>query len=310
MTTFNLAREYRTPSPAGAPGGGPAKLSMLSPKLSSALTWITLAMAVIYFLFPILWLVTAASKSTSALFSSSGVGFSGPFELFHNISLTFSYEGGVYGWWMLNSAIYAVGSSLIGCAIAAMAGFALAKYDFRGKRLLFATVLSGVLLPTTVLAVPLYLEFSRVHLVNTYWAVLLPSVVNPFGVYICRIYAAQAVPDALLDAARLDGASEFRIFRTVGLHLMKPVLVTAFSFQVVAVWNNFLLPLIMDTSSHIFPLVLGIYEWNQVSQRGGAPPFIFNVILAGSLLAFLPLGIGFLFLQRSLRRGLAIGALQ
>jgi multiple sugar transport system permease protein len=286
------------------------RLSELSPKLSTAFTSIFLTMVVVYFLFPILWLVTAASKSTSALFGSTGFGFSGPFELFHNIARTFTYDGGVYGRWMLNSAIYAVGASLIGVTTAAMAGFALAKYDFPGRRLLFGFVLSGVLVPSTVLALPLYLEFSRVHLVNTYWAVLLPSVVNPFGVYICRIYAAQAIPDDLLDAARIDGCSEFRIFWTVGVKLMKPVLVTAFSFQVVAVWNNFLLPLIMDTSSHLFPLVLGVYEWNQVSQRGGAPPYIFNIILTGSLFAFLPLGIAFLFLQRSLRRGLAIGAIQ
>lgn len=291
-------------------GASPPRLSELSANLSGALATAFLAMVVVYFLFPIAWLVTAASKSTTALFGSTGFGFSGPFELFHNIVRTFTYDGGIYGRWMLNSAIYSVGASLLGVTTAAMAGYALAKHEFPGRRLLFGFVLSGVLVPSTVLALPLYLEFSRIHLVNTYWAVLLPSVVNPFGVYICRIYAAQAIPDDLLDAARIDGCSELRIFWTVGVRLMTPVLVTAFSFQVVAVWNNFLLPLIMDTSSHLFPLVLGVYEWNQVSQRGGAPPFIFNIILTGSLFAFLPLGIAFLFLQRSLRRGLAIGAIQ
>jgi multiple sugar transport system permease protein len=269
-----------------------------------------LLLACAYFVVPLCWLVLSASKAPGALFTSAGSGWSGRFSLITNVEDVFTYQGGIYAWWLLSSLIYAFGASTAGCLIGAMAGFALAKYEFPGKRLVFGLVLSGVLVPATALVIPLYLEFSHAHLVDTYWAVLLPSVLSPFGVYICRLYAAQAVPDALLDAGRVDGAGEWRIFRSVALPLMRPVIVTAFSFQFVAVWNNFFLPLVMDTSVKLYPVVLGLFEWDISTQRSGSPPFIFSVVLAGSLVAFVPLCVGFLFLQKALRRGLAIGAVR
>ena len=269
-----------------------------------------LLIACAYFLVPLLWLVLAASKQSGALFSSPGFGWSGRFSLFSNVKEAFTYQGGIYAWWLFSSAVYSLGASTVGCLVGAMAGFALAKYDFPGRRLVFGLVISGVLVPATALVIPLYLELNRLHLVNTYWAVLLPSMFNPFSVYISRLFAAQAIPDALLDAGRVDGAKEGRVFWSVALPLMRPVLVAAFSFQFVAVWNNFFLPLVMDTSARIYPVVLGLFEWNIYTQRSGAPPFIFSAVLAGSLIAFLPLVTGFLFLQRSLRRGLSLGAVR
>jgi multiple sugar transport system permease protein len=113
--------------------------------------------------------------------------------------------------------IYAGIGATCATLLASAAGFALAKYNFKGRELVFGLILGGVLVPGTALAIPLYLLMSKVHLTNTYWSVLLPSVVSPFGVYLARVYATSAIPNELLEAARVDGAGEERIFFTVAL---------------------------------------------------------------------------------------------
>ena len=172
---------------------------------------------------------------------------------------------------------------------------------------MFSVVLGGVLVPGTALAIPLYLLLSKVGLANTYWSVLLPSMVSPFGVYLSRVYATAAVPDELLAAARVDGAGELRIFFTVALRLMAPGLVTVFLFQFVAIWNNFLLPLVMLSDEDTYPVTLGLYTWNtQVTHY----PEYFSLIIMGSLVSILPLAAAFLTLQRFWRNDLAAGAVK
>jgi multiple sugar transport system permease protein len=172
---------------------------------------------------------------------------------------------------------------------------------------MFSTVLGGVLVPGTALAIPLYLLVSKVGLTDSYLSVLLPSMVSPFGVYLARIYAAASVPDELLAAARVDGAGELRIFATLGVRLMSPGLVTVFLFQFVAIWNNFLLPLVMLSDEHRYPVTLGLYTWNtQVTHY----PEYFSLVIVGSLVSVLPLAAAFLMLQRFWRNELAAGAVK
>ncbi|WP_026544823.1 carbohydrate ABC transporter permease, partial [Arthrobacter sp. 35/47] len=186
---------------------------------------------------------------------------------------------------------YAGAGALLGTIIAAMCGYALAKYEFNGREAIFNVVLSGVLVPATALALPLFLIFSEVNLTNTYWAVFLPSLVSPFGVYLARIYAAASVPGELLEAARLDGSGEVRTFFTVSTRLMAPALVTIFLFQFVAIWNNFFLPLIMLRDQALFPVTLGLYAWNsQISQI----PELRTYVIIGALVSIVPLIIAFL----------------
>jgi multiple sugar transport system permease protein len=188
-----------------------------------------------------------------------------------------------------------------------MAGYAIAKYTFRGRETLFNVVLGGVLVPATALALPLFLIFSQAGATNTIWAVLLPSLVSPFGVYLSRIYASASVPDEVIEAARIDGAGEVRTFFTVATRLMAPALVTIFLFQFVAIWNNFFLPLIMLRDEGLFPVTLGLYVWNtQVSQI----PDIRALVVVGSLLSIIPLIVTFLGLQRFWQSGLASGGLK
>ena len=260
----------------------------------------------VYFLAPVAWLFVASTKSAGDLTSTSGFWFSN-FQLGGNLADLFSRDDGIYVRWLLNSLLYAVGGALIGTLLAAMAGYALAKYRFRGRELVFSIVLGGVLVPATALALPLFLLFSKVEATNTFWSVFLPSIVSPFGVFLSRIYAAASVPEELIEAGRLDGAGEFRIFYTVGVRLMAPALVTIFLFQFVAIWNNFLLPLVMLTNEKLYPITLGLFVWNSQLSRD---PDLKSVVLTGSLLSVLPLIVAFLSLQRFWRSGLAAGGVK
>ncbi|TFD95487.1 carbohydrate ABC transporter permease [Cryobacterium lactosi] len=260
----------------------------------------------LYFLIPIWWLFIAGTKS-SAQFTSTNPLWFADFNLFANIGNLVAYRDGVFLKWMLNSALYAGAGALLATLFAGMAGYALAKYRFPGRELLFNIVLGGVLVPATALALPLFLIFSQVSLTNTFWAVFLPSLVSPFGVYLTRIFAAASVPDELIEAARLDGAGEVRTFFTVSVKLMFPALVTVFLFQFVAIWNNFFLPLIMLRDETLFPVTLGLYAWNsQVNQI----PELRGYVLIGALLSIIPLIILFLLLQRFWRNGLGAGSVK
>lgn len=271
----------------------------------------TVAMAVmivatLYFLTPLWWLLVASTKTRDDFTTTNPLWFA-DFALFDNIAALVTYRDGVFLRWLGNSALYAGVGALLATLIAAMAGYAIAKYTFRGRETLFNVILGGVLVPATALALPLFLLFSQAGATNTIWAVLLPSLVSPFGVYLSRIYAAASVPDEIIEAARIDGAGEVRTFFTVATRLMAPALVTIFLFQFVAIWNNFFLPLIMLRDESLFPVTLGLYVWNtQVSQI----PDIRALVVIGSLLSIIPLIVTFLALQRFWQSGLANGGLK
>jgi multiple sugar transport system permease protein len=260
----------------------------------------------IYFLLPIYFLIVAATKPQGDLASTFGLAFS-HFDLFGNLHTLFSRDGGIFGRWALNSVLYAVLGAAVGTLVSALCGYALAKFAFRGREFLFSVVLGGILVPTTALALPLFLLFSATGLVNTYLAVFLPSIVSPFGVYLARIFAAAAVPDELIESARLDGAGEFRTFFSVAFRLLTPSLVTIFLFQFVAIWNNFFLPMVMLQKESLFPITLGLYEWNGQTARA---PLLQESVITGSLVSILPVIALFVLLQRFWRAGLASGSLK
>ncbi len=260
-----------------------------------------------YFLVPYFWLIVSSTKSVGDLFGTFGLWFAPNFNLLSNVQQLFSYQDGIYTHWLVNTLLYAGVGALVGTFLATMAGYALAKYTFRGRNFAFSVVLGAILVPVTVLALPLYLMMSRVGLTNTYWSVLLPSCVSPFGVYLSRIYATSAVPDDLLDSARVDGANEFQAF-TMALHLMTPALVTIFLFQFVAIWNNFFLPLIMLSDEKLFPITVGLQTWNVTTS--GSAKILYGLIVTGALISSLPLLAGCIALQRFWRGGLGVGSVK
>jgi len=297
----------RAAKPRRAPRSGSTQHSGIRESaVSRTIAMAVMVVATLYFLTPIWWLFVASSK-TRADFTTTAPLWFADFALFDNVAALFDYRNAVFLRWLGNSALYAGVGALLATIIAAMAGYAIAKYSFRGRETLFNVILGGVLVPATALALPLFLLFSQVGATNTVWAVFLPSLVSPFGVYLSRIYAAASVPDEIIEAARIDGAGEVRTFFTVATRLMAPALVTIFLFQFVAIWNNFFLPLIMLRDESLFPVTLGLYVWNtQVSQI----PDIRALVIIGSLLSIIPLILTFLGLQRFWQSGLANGGLK
>ncbi|MBN9211672.1 MAG: carbohydrate ABC transporter permease [Microbacterium sp.] len=274
--------------------------------VSRTTAMVVMGIFTLYFLIPLWWLVVASTKDRGQLFSTNALWFA-DFRFFENVGQLFAYRDGVYLKWLGNSVLYAGVGGVIATVIAAMCGYALAKYRFPGREAIFNTVLGGVLVPATALALPLFLLFSQVQLTDTYWAVLLPSVVSPFGVYLTRVFAEASVPDELLEASRLDGAGEVRTFFTVSIRLMFPALVTVFLFQFVSIWNNFFLPLIMLRSEELFPVTYGLYAWNSTINQF---PELRTYVLVGSLISIVPLIVTFLLLQRYWRTGLGTGAIK
>lgn len=267
-----------------------------------------LFVATVYFLLPLYWLIISSTKSTGDLFGSFGLWFAHNVQLGTNLHDLFFNNNGIYLRWLGNTVLYAGVSAVVGTALSSMAGYALAKYRFRGRNLIFSIVLGAILVPATALALPLFLLMSKIGLTNTYWAVLLPSIVSPFGVYLSRIYAAGSVPDELLEAARIDGSGEFRTFAMVALRIMSPAMVTVFLFQFVAVWNNYFLPLVMLQDQNLYPLTLGLQTWNTTTGSGQQQQY--NLVVTGALVSVIPLIIGFLLLQRYWRSGLTAGSVK
>jgi multiple sugar transport system permease protein len=265
-----------------------------------------------YFLLPLFWLAIASTKSTQDLFNTFGLWFSGSPRLPTNIRETFTHDGGVFAHWLLNTVLYSVVSALGAALVAAAGGYGFAKYRFRGNGAAFNLVLGAIMVPTTALAIPTYLLFAKVGLVNTPWAVILPSLVSPFGLYLMRVYAEDAVPDSLLEAARIDGAGEFQIFVRIGLRLLSPGLVTVILFTLVATWNNYFLPLIMLNDPRLYPITVGLASWASQAQNGGAGANadLLALVVTGSLLSVVPLVMAFILLQRYWQSGLATGGVK
>lgn len=276
---------------------------------SASLTVVMVVMF-LYVVLPLVWLVISSTKTNGGLFSSFGLWFADDFALWDNIRALFSYQDSVYPRWLLNTVLYAGVGGVGATILATLGGYGLAKYDFPGRRAAFAVVIGAMTVPMTALAVPTFLMFSQLGLTNTVWAVLIPALASPFGLYLMYVYSQESVPDSLLEAARLDGAGELRTFLTVSIRLLSPGFVTVLLFSVVATWNNYFLPLIMLSDPQLYPLTVGLNQWNDQAGSSGQGDPVYNLVLTGSLVAIIPLVIVFLSLQRFWQSGLAAGSVK
>jgi multiple sugar transport system permease protein len=261
-----------------------------------------------YFLIPLIWLLISSTKTNASLFSTFGFWFGKEFNFSQNLKDLFAYDNGNFALWIRNTAVYAVIAALGSSLIAAMAGYAFAQYRFPGRDLLFGIVLASVFVPLTVFAVPLFLMMSKSGLSNTLLAVILPALVNPFGVYLMRIYAEGAISQDLIDAARVDGAGEFRIFATIAFRLLAPGFVTVLLFAFVGAWNNYFLPLLLLSKSDLYLLTVGLAFWNSLASQPGVAQVLYILVITGSVVAIVPVMIVFLFLQRYWQEGLNLGS--
>jgi multiple sugar transport system permease protein len=282
--------------------------SALHPPKSVALT-LLMMLLVGYTVVPLAWLVINASKTQTDLFDSFGLWFGRDFALVDNIRQTLTYRDGVFLRWLANTLLYVVVGAGGATLLATMAGYGLAKYRFPGRRGVFSVVLGAIAVPGTALAVPTFLMFSRLGLTNTPWAIILPSLISPFGLYLIWAYAAESVPTEILEAARMDGASELRTFCTISVRMLAPGIVTVLLLTTVAAWNNYFLPLIMLSDPDWYPLTVGLNQWNAQASGVGAQP-IYNLVLTGSLLSIVPIVVAFLILQRYWQSGLTAGSVK
>lgn len=305
-TSKMTARSLRKTKPAKA---GRAQSIQGSPRV---FTIVVLLLACVYFLIPVWWLIVAATKSNSGLFfgSNGSMWFDKNFALWDNIKQLTSYQDGIYWHWIGNSFLYALAGGFLATAIAVMAGYGFSKFRFRGKKTYFNIVLGALMIPSTALVIPTFLLMSNVGMTNTIWAVLLPTLLNPMGVYLMRIYCMQSLPDEMLEAARVDGAGELRTFLQVSLPIMTPAITTVFLLSVVGAWNNFFLPQVVLTNQRLFPITVGLTTWQVKSQAGAASEQVWNLVTSGSFLSIIPMVLAFLFLQRYWVGGLTAGSVK
>ena len=284
--------------------------SMQPSMVVKIITGVVLVLVLLYFLFPIYWAIIASTKTPSQMTGSNGLWFAVsldqlPGAIADNYSKLLGWTRGQFWRWVFNSLLYSGVSALVGTLLSVMAGYATAKFNFRGKNTAIGVVMACMLMPAALLTIPQYSIFHTLHLTDTMLAIIIPCCVSPFGFFLGRVYAQTSVPNELLEAARIDGAGEARIFFTIVLRLLAPAMVTIFLFLFVATWNNFLLPLMMVSSDTLKPVTLGLYGMVSLAtftDRGA--------LMMGALLGVLPVIVLFLGLQRYWQAGLAAGAVK
>lgn len=304
MSGLTLAQDTAETAPApdrDAPSGRRSRSRLLSRGAVNTV----LVLAAVYSLFPVLWMLLAAMKNNTGL--ASGIFDFHHIALGENLSGLIHTDHGIYLRWCLNSVLYAGIGSAVCALISVAAGYAFDTYHFRGKEKLFGAVLLGVLVPSAATVIPMYLMFSKLHLVNTVWAVLIPSVVNPFGVYLGRVFSLGYVPDEVIEAARVDGAGEIRIFGSIALPMLRSGFTTIMLFQFSAIWNGFFLALVMLSDKNLYPVTLGVYIWQTESVPD---PSMTPLALTGATVAVLPVLVLFICLQRYWRSGLTAGSVK
>ncbi|MDX6251622.1 MAG: multiple sugar transport system permease protein [Kribbellaceae bacterium] len=281
--------------------------------ISLAVTALLLVVLLVFFVLPVIWLLLAPTKTAADLVNEWPLAFGS----LHNVDRAWqnltSFQDGILFVWLKNSTIYSVGSLVLTLATSVPAGYALALTKFRGRRLLLTITLLVMIMPSAALVLPLFLELNRFGLIGTAWSIILPFSFFPFGVYLVYIYYATSLPTEMLEAARIDGAGEWRTFISIALPLAKPVIALVAFFSFVGNWNNFFLPYLVLPNTKQFPIQVGLNQllsstpsFNPVAGAGlniTSPELALSIIIA-----ILPVLVVFLFSQRALVSGMLAGA--
>ncbi|HTI27964.1 MAG TPA: carbohydrate ABC transporter permease [Kutzneria sp.] len=271
-----------------------------------------LGLFAVFFMLPVIWLVLAATKTDDQLVHDNPLSFGSWSALRANWDALTGYQSGAILVWLRNSAVYSFVALAITLCVVVPAGYALAVTEFRGRRTLLVATLVVMLMPNATLVVPLFLEVNAVHLIGSMWSIILPYACYPFGVYLAYIYFGAALPRELLDAAKLDGCSEFAAFRHIALPLAAPVVALVGFFSFVANWTNYYLPYVLLPGSDQVPVQVGLGTLldnvPQFNPTAGALAVQRPEVALATLLAITPVLLVFLFSQRFLVAGLLAGA--
>jgi len=285
-------------------------------RASSAVGTVVLLVSATAFVVPVIWLLLAPTHSRARLTAGSSLSFGSLDDLRRAWANLMSYQDGQVLRWLLNSVGYSAGAVLLALVMAAPAGYALAMYDFPGRRAALNATLLTMIIPQAALILPLYLEMVQFGLVGTVWSVILPSAFFPFGVYLSYLYYNDSVPRSLLEAARMDGAGELRIFWSLGLPLGRPALGLIGFFCFVQAWNQYFLPFVMFSSDQLYNLQLGLQTL--ISSTGAVNPSYGATTLPiyqpeaalAAILTVAPTLVVFVVAQRYLRAGQVRGAVK
>ena len=279
--------------------------------LARAAGILVLAVFALFFIVPLIWLLIAPTKTDRQLLLDAPFAFGDLATLFANWQSLMTFQNGLLWTWIGNSIFYCVAALIITLAISIPAGYALALTEFRGRRLLLATTLVVMLVPSTALVLPIFLELSALRLIGNPLAVILPFSFFPFGVYLTYIYFSTAVQRDLLDAARIDGATEFQVFIRIAMPLATPVIALVGFFSFTGNWNNYFLPYV-TLPGRKAPIQVGLAEllsnvpaFNPTNAA--STTISLSALALATLLAIAPVLIVFLFSQRFLVTGMTAG---
>ncbi|WP_328472840.1 carbohydrate ABC transporter permease [Streptomyces sp. NBC_00448] len=272
-----------------------------------------LSMTVLFFGAPIVWLLLAPTKTRDQLTGDQPLSFGSLSHVGSAWSHVFGYDHGIFGTWLGNSALISVAAVALALVTCVPAGYGLAKFAFVGRTTMLFLTLVTMIVPQAALILPLYLEMSAVNLTNSLWAVILPLSFYPFGVYIVYLHAMASVPNSLIEAGRLDGASEWRIFFRIYAPIARPAIAMVSFFSFVTAWNTFFLPYIMNTDPQLANVQTGLQLLvRNTNALGGANftgiPVREPEVALAALISISPILLIFVFAQRFLVAGQKAGA--
>jgi len=271
-----------------------------------------LVLFVLFFVIPIIWLLFAVTKSSRALIVSNPFSIGSWTDFMANWNQLFGFQDGAVTLWIGNSALYTLGALAITLVVSIPAGYALALTEFRLRKALLVLTLVVMLIPSTALVLPVFLELNTVGLIGTPLSVILPMSFFPFGVYLTYIYFSTSIPRDLLAAARIDGCSEIEVFTRVALPLAAPIVALVAFFSFVQNWNNFFLPFVMLPSSDGYPIQVGLTSLLSSTpafnpSSAGSDSVQLPTLALATIVSILPVLVVFLFSQRYLVAGMTAG---
>jgi multiple sugar transport system permease protein len=279
--------------------------------LGQTLATLLLIVFALFFVVPLVWLLIAPTKTDRQLLLDGPFSLGSLTTLGENWASLISFQGGLIWTWIGNSAFYCLAALAITLLSSIPAGYALALTEFRGRKALLAVTLIVMLIPSTALVLPIFLELSAVKLIGSPLAAILPFSFFPFGVYLTYIYFSTAISRDLLDAARIDGAGEIQVFLRIAMPLATPVIALVGFFNFTNNWNNYFLPYVMLPGRKA-PIQVGLAELlSNVPQfnptNAASTTISLSTLALATLIAVAPVLIVFLFAQRFLVTGMTAG---
>ncbi|MGX1541527.1 carbohydrate ABC transporter permease [Streptomyces adustus] len=264
-------------------------------KLFNRLCAVCLTLFALIWLVPFVWALITSLRDDAAITQSPTSIFDGGWSL---KAYSTAWDNHPIGTWYLNSLVISVLAVIFTVAFCSMAGFALAFLRFRGRALVMAVVTAGLMLPTEALVLPQFIEYRSFHLLGTFWALVLPSVAAPISVFVFHSFF-RGIPTALIEAARIDGASWWRVYASVCMPICRPAVSTVAILTFISSWNSFLWPLLVLSQTRSQTIPVGLASLVDPSSPQYAE------IMASSVLGFIPLIAVFLVFQRQIVQGIA-----